>query len=144
MTVLAIAADHGGFGLKEEVKRALMAEGHEVVDLGTDSVQAVDYPIFGRALAEYIAGGKAEKGIAICGSGIGMSIAANRVKGIRCALVHSEEYARLAAAHNGANMISLGGRFTKAEDAVLYINIWLNTPFGEGRHRRRIEELDEV
>jgi ribose 5-phosphate isomerase B len=144
MTTLAIAADHGGFELKEQVKAALEGEGYEFIDLGVHSEESVDYPPYGRACAECVAEGKADGGIVICGSGIGMSIVANRVKGIRCALVHSEEYAALAAEHNGANMISLGGRFTKAEDAVRYIKVWLGTPFGEGRHRQRIDEIDGI
>jgi len=141
---IAVAADHGGFTLKEEIKEALAAQGHEVLDLGTDSEASVDYPVFGRKCAEAVAGGEAERGVVCCGSGIGMSMAANKVKGIRCALVTGEEYARLAAEHNHANMIALGGRFTAPEDALRYIDVWLGTEWAGGRHDRRVAELDEM
>ena len=143
MAVIAIASDHGGFELKQAVAKVLSDEGYEIVDIGPNDNEPVDYPIYGKACARAILEGKAQKGIVICGTGIGISIAANRYKGIRCALVHSEEYAKLAAEHNDANMIALGGRFTETEDAVRYIKAWLNTPFGEGRHSRRVAELDE-
>ncbi|MCL2493198.1 MAG: RpiB/LacA/LacB family sugar-phosphate isomerase [Clostridiales bacterium] len=141
---IAIAADHGGFELKEQIKAAFSEPGIELVDLGTDSTESVDYPLFGRKCAEYVASGQAERGIVICRSGIGVSIAANKVHGIRCALVAGDEYARLASEHNHANMIAFGGGFTSPEDALRYIKIWLETPWGSGRHDRRVAELDEM
>lgn len=142
---IVLASDHGGFQLKEEVKAVLTGrEGLEIVDLGTDSEDSVDYPVFGKFAGEYVASGQAERGIVFCGTGIGIGIAANKIHGIRCALAVNEEYARLAAEHNHANMISLGGRFTNAADAVRYIDAWLETPWGGGRHERRVHELDEM
>lgn len=141
---LALAGDHGGFALKEAVKRALAEQGYEVLDLGTDSDASVDYPIFAKKCADAVAAGRADKGVVFCGTGIGVSMAANKVKGIRCALITSDEYARLAAEHNDANMIALGGRFTTEADALRYIGIWLAAPFGGGRHARRVAELNEM
>ena len=144
MEKLAFACDHGGLELKDAVKEILLSEGYEIEDLGTYDGESVDYPVYGKKCAEYVAQGNADKGVVFCGSGIGISIAANKVKGIRCALITSEEYAKLAAEHNNANMIALGGRFTETEAAVSYIKVWLTTPFGEGRHARRVEMLDEM
>ena len=140
---IILAADHGGYPLKESVKAALLEKGYEIVDLGTNSEESVDYPDFGKAAGEYVASGQAERGILVCGSGIGISIAANKVHGIRCALVVSEEYAKLASEHNNANMIALGGRFVSEEEAIRYIDIWLNTPFEE-RHSVRVAKLDAM
>jgi len=141
---IALAADHGGFALKENIKAALIEKGHEILDLGTNGEESVDYPVFGKACAEAVAKGEAERGIVCCGTGIGISIAANKVKGIRCAIATSEEYARLAAEHNHANMLALGGRFTDTEEALRYIDIWLATPWGEARHTRRVAMLNEM
>jgi len=154
---IAIASDHGGFELKEQIKAAFAEPGRvfadpgtggaaniELVDLGTDSTESVDYPVFAKICADFVASGQAERGIAICGTGIGASIAANKVRGIRCALVTGDEYARLASSHNHANMIALGGRFTAPEDALRYIKIWLETPWDGGRHDRRVAELNEM
>jgi ribose 5-phosphate isomerase B len=105
----------------------------------------VDYPVFGRKCAEYVTCGGADRGVVICGSGIGMSIAANKTKGARCALVTSDELARLASSHNKANLLALGGRTTRFEDAARWIGIWLATPFdGASRHARRVALLDEM
>ena len=144
MEKLAFACDHGAIELKDAVMKEMIAEGYEIEDLGTYDKESVDYPIYGKKCAEYVASGKADKGVVFCGSGIGISIAANKVKGIRCALITGEEYAKLAAEHNNANMIALGGRFTETEEAIRYIKIWLSTPFGEGRHARRVEMLNEM
>ena len=139
---IVLASDHGGYQLKESVKAALAGQGHEVVDLGTDSEASVDYPVFGRLAGEYVASGRAERGIAFCGSGIGIAMAANKVHGIRCATALSDECARLASAHNHANMLALGGRIVSVEEALRYIAIWLETPWEEGRHDRRVEQLN--
>jgi len=143
---IAVASDHGGFQLKEAVKAGLAARGHEVLDLGTDSEASVDYAPFAVACAEAVVAGRDGilRGIVCCGTGIGVSIAANKVKGARCAVVTRDEYARLAAAHNHANLIALGGRFTAPEDALRYIEIWLETPWEGGRHDRRVAELDAM
>jgi len=141
---IVLASDHGGFELKEKVKAALNAEGYEVVDLGTDSEEPVDYPVYGKKAGEYVTSGQADRGIVFCGSGIGISIAANKVHGVRCALIASDEFAQLASTHNKANMIAFGGRLTGAEDALRQIRIWLETPFEGGRHDKRVAMLDAM
>jgi len=141
---IVLASDHGGYELKEAVKKALTAGGHEVIDLGTDSEESVDYPIFGKMAGEYVVSGRAERGVVFCGTGIGISMAANKVHGVRCAVAPSDEYARLASAHNHANMLALGGRVVNTEDALRYIGIWLETPWEGGRHDKRVAMLDEM
>jgi len=139
---IAIASDHAGYPLKALLAEDLRAAGHELLDLGAaDAETSVDYPDFGRACAEAVASGKAEFGIVVCGSGIGISIAANRVPGARCALVHDNLSARLAREHNDANIIALGARLTGAETARDAVQAFLATPFAGGRHGRRIEKL---
>jgi ribose 5-phosphate isomerase B len=115
----------------------------EVVDLGTYSAESVDYPEYGIKCAEAVAKGEAEKGIVVCGTGIGISIAANKVKGIRCALCTSVEMAKLSREHNNANMLALGGRTTKPEDALMMVDTWIKTEFLGDRHARRVAMLDE-
>ncbi|MDR0596623.1 MAG: ribose 5-phosphate isomerase B [Clostridiales Family XIII bacterium] len=142
---IAIASDHGGFELKGVLAAQLARSGHDVIDLGTDGPDSVDYPVYGKKCAECVAGGDADKGIVVCGTGIGISIAANKVRGIRCALVASDTMAELASDHNDANMIALGGRTTSAEEAVRWTELWLATPFSGGeRHERRVALLNEM
>ena len=141
---IVLASDHGGYQLKETVKAALEAGGHEITDLGTFNEDSVDYPVYGKKAGEYVASGEAERGIVFCGTGIGISIAANKVHGVRCALAVSDDYVRLASEHNHANMISLGGRFIEPDDALRYIKIWLETPWEGGRHDNRVALLDEM
>jgi len=139
---IVLAADHGGYQLKEAVKAALTERGYEITDLGTENEAAVDYPVFGKMAGEYVASGKAERGIVICGAGIGISMAANKVHGVRCAVAVDDERVRLASAHNHANMLALGGRFIGVEEALRYVDVWLNTPWEGGRHERRVSMLD--
>ena len=143
---LAIASDHGGFRLKEQIREYLGANHPEleVEDLGTYNEESVDYPVFGKLCGETVASGAADLGIVCCGTGIGISIAANKVKGIRCALVTSVEMAHLAKEHNNANILALGGRTTEPELAFAMIEEWLKTEFGGGRHKRRTDLLDEM
>jgi ribose 5-phosphate isomerase B len=141
---IAIASDHGGFALKQNVIMYLEAEGHEVSDLGCYSEESVDYPQFGRTCAQAVARHQADRGIVICGSGIGISIAANKVKGIRCALCTSVEMAKLSRQHNDANMLALGGRLTELPDALDIVRAWLTTEFEGGRHERRVGQLNEM
>lgn len=141
---IAIASDHGGFALKNTVKKHLEGRGLTVVDLGTDSDASVDYPVYGKACGEAVAGGAADLGIVCCGSGIGISIAANKVKGVRCALCTSVEMAKLCRQHNNANMIALGGRLTEDALALQIVDTWLDTEFEGGRHQRRTDMLDEM
>ena len=138
---VALAADHGGYELKEQLKKELISKGYQVLDLGTNSPESVDYPDFGQALAEAIASGKAQKGVGMCGSGIGISIALNRRKGVRAALVHSGLEARLSRQHNDANVLVLGGRFTGIEVAKDALHEFLTAKFEGGRHTRRVEKL---
>ena len=141
---IVLASDHGGYQLKEAVKAELEARGFELADLGTDSEASVDYPDFGRLAGEYVAEGKAERGLVFCGTGLGISMAANKVDGIRCAVAIDDERVRLASAHNHANMLALGGRFTSVGDALRYISIWLETPWEGDRHDRRVSLLDDM
>jgi len=139
---IAIASDHAGFPLKAVLADELAGMGHLVADLGaTDSVTSVDYPDFGRLCAREVAGGRVDMGVVVCGSGIGISIAANRVPGARCALVHDNLSARLARLHNDANMIAFGARTTGVETARDALRAFLETPFEGGRHQRRIDQL---
>jgi len=139
---IAIGSDHAGFKYKEKIKHFLTALGHEVTDFGTDSEEPVDYPLFIRPVAEAVARGEAERGVVLGGSGNGEAMAANRVKGVRCALCWNVETARLARQHNDANTISLGQRMVSEETALEIVRVWLDTPFEGGRHLRRIQLLD--
>ena len=141
---IAAASDHGGFALKEEVKKHLMERGIEVLDLGTYSEESVDYPVYGKACGEAVASGKADLGIVVCATGIGISIAANKVKGIRCGLCTSVEMARLTKQHNNANILALGGRTTETGLAMEIVDTWLDTEFEGGRHQRRVDLLDQM
>jgi len=139
---IAIGSDHAGFNHKTLLVDALKARGIEVKDFGTDSTEAVDYPLFIRPVAEAVARGEYDRGIVLGGSGNGEAIVANRVRGVRCALCWNVESARLARAHNDANMISLGERMVTADVALAILDAWLTTPFDGGRHARRIAEID--
>lgn len=141
---IALASDHGGFGLKEQIKEHLTGRGFDILDLGTNSEDSVDYPIFGQKCGEAVAGGKADLGVVVCGTGIGISIAANKVKGVRCGLCTSVEMAKLTKQHNNANILALGGRTTAPELAMEIVDAWLDTEFEGGRHQRRVNMLDEM
>ena len=138
---IALAADHAGFPLKQDIAEWLREQGHDVSDLGTNSTESVDYPLFGAKLAKAIAGGEAERGIAICGSGIGISIAVNREPKCRCARVDDPLSAELAREHNDANVLALGGRLIGSDMAKACVLAFLGTDFAGGRHQRRIDQL---
>lgn len=138
---IALASDHGGFELKEKLKKYLLDRNYDVVDLGTHSEESVDYPEYGRKCAEAVASEQVDRGVVVCGSGIGISIAANRIAKARCALCTSVEMARLSRQHNDANMIAMGGRLTSEELAYQMLDTWLNTEFEGGRHQRRVNAL---
>jgi ribose 5-phosphate isomerase B len=139
---IAIAADHGGYLLKEMIIGFLSNyEGVEVLDLGTNSTESVDYPLFGFACGEAVARGDADRGIVCCGTGIGISIAANKVKGIRCALCTSVEMARLSREHNNANVLVMPGRFIDEDMARKIMDEFFATEFEGGRHQRRIDKI---
>lgn len=140
---IALGSDHAGFKYKEAIKQYLLGLGHEVTDYGTNSEEVVDYPLFIRPVAEAVARGDAERGIVLGGSGNGEAIAANRVKGVRCALCWNADTARLGRQHNDANVISLGQRMISQDIALDIVRIWLETPFEGGRHLRRIQLLDQ-
>ena len=134
---IALAADHGGFRMKEALKAHLIERGIEILDLGTDSEASVPYPVYGKACGEAVASGQADRGILVCGTGIGISIAANKVKGIRAAVVTNEFMAEMCKAHNDANIISFGGRVITIEEAIRFTDIWLDTETEMGRHAER-------
>ncbi len=140
---IAIASDHGGFELKEQLIEYYAKKGINLQDLGTHSTESCDYPLIARKMTDAILNKQADLGILICGTGIGISIAANRVKGIRAALLYNAEVARLAKQHNNANIVVFGGRTQKFEDVVSYLDAFLKAEFEGGRHLRRIGELDE-
>ena len=144
MKKIAVASDHGGYLLKEKVKKDLMDRGFEIIDLGTDSEESVDYPVYGKACGEAVTSGKADLGVVVCGTGIGISIAANKVKGVRCGLCTSVEMAHLTKQHNNANILALGGRTTEPELALKILDEWLDTEFEGGRHQRRVDMLDRM
>jgi ribose 5-phosphate isomerase B len=140
--IVAMGADHGGVGLKNRLAAVLIEGGHQVLDFGTDGPASVDYPDFAQAVCKSIIAGKAELGILVCGSGIGMSIAANRFPEIRCGLVHDVTTARLTRAHNNANVLALGARIIGEEVALDILGAFLSTPYEGGRHDRRIAKLN--
>lgn len=136
--IVAVAADHGGYELKTALLPELKALGFEVLDLGTHNAESVDYPVFANAMAQALADGQARHGLLICGTGIGVSIAANRHRHIRCALAHDETTARLARQHNDANVLALGGRIIGPEIAKDCVKAFFTTSFEGGRHARRV------
>jgi len=138
---IAIVSDHAAFEMKAQLAGWLREAGHTVTDLGPDGVDSVDYPDYGYRLAEAIASGEARFGVALCGSGIGISIAANRHPACRCALVSEPFSARLAREHNDANVIAMGGRLIGLEMAKACLDAFLAEPFGGGRHQRRVDKL---
>ena len=140
---IAIGSDHAGFNYKTMIAEFLTAEGHYVEDFGTHSTESVDYPVYIRPVAEAVSRGEFDRGIVLGGSGNGEAIVANRVRGIRCAVCWNVESARLARAHNDANVISLGERLISREDVMWIVRAWLETAFEGGRHARRIAMIDQ-
>lgn len=141
---IAIGADHAGFEDKEKIKRQLDALGVEYEDVGTNSTESVDYPIYAKKVAEKVANGEVERGILVCGSGNGMQIAANKIHGIRAALAWNEETARLARQHNDANVLSVPARMISPEEVAKIIESYLNADFAGGRHARRVDEIRDL
>ncbi|NPA52310.1 MAG: ribose 5-phosphate isomerase B [Aquificae bacterium] len=141
---IAIGSDHAGYDYKENIKNHLISLGHEVIDKGTYSKESTDYPIYAKAVAEEVACKKADRGIVICGTGIGVSITANKVSGIRAALCTNEFMARLSRQHNDANVIAVGARVIGLEHAIAIIETFLNTSFEGGRHERRIHLIEDI
>jgi len=141
---VAIGADHAGYETKEKIKRVLDEMGIEYEDLGTYSTEPVDYPDFGAAVGKKVASGEADEGIVICGSGIGIAIAANKIKGIRAAQAWNEETARLARQHNNANVLAIGARVLPEEEIQKILKAWFEAKFEGGRHTKRIEKIKQL
>ncbi len=139
---IAFGADHAGFELKDLLARYAAGLGHEVLDLGTSSAASVDYPDFGFAVGEVVASGRADRGVVVCGTGIGISIAANRVRGVRAGVATDLFTARLMREHNDANVLGLGARVTAPPLAMALLEAFLTTPFAGGRHQKRVDKLD--
>jgi ribose 5-phosphate isomerase B len=144
MSSIIIGADHAGFPLKEKLKGFLAERGLDVVDAGTDNGDPVDYPDFGRRVAESISSGSVKRGILVCGSGVGMSITANRFPGVRGALCLDEDTARLSRMHNDSNVLILAGRKTDIETAKGIVKTWLETDFEGGRHQARLDKIKAI
>ena|SRR5919197_734717 len=141
---IGIGSDHAGFRLKESVKRWLIDHSYTVLDFGTASEEPCDYPDFAIALAEAVAAGEVERGILICGTGVGMSIVANKFPHLRAAVCHDPTTARFSRAHNDANVLTMGSRITGEMVALDIVNAWLHTPFEGGRHSRRLEKIERL
>ena len=141
---IALAADHAGYLLKDELVRWLREKGHEVSDLGTNSTDSVDYPEYGARLSRAIAAGEADRGIAVCGSGIGIAVAVNREPRCRCAHVSEPLSAKLARTHNDANVLALGARLIGSDMARACVATFLDTEFAGGRHQRRVDQLSQL
>jgi ribose 5-phosphate isomerase B len=141
-TKILIASDHAGFELKEKLERALVRLGYDVTDLGTDSAESTDYADYAHPLAREVSEGRADRGVLLCGTGLGMSYTANRYPHVRAAVAWSPEIARLAREHNDANVLVLPARFVSDSDAAAILTTWLDTPFEGGRHARRIEKIE--
>lgn len=142
--MIAVGSDHGGLALKEAVKSALAARGLEVDDYGTDNGDSVDYPDFAEKVAGAVSRGDVELGILVCGTGIGMSIVANKYPGVRAALVTDVFMAQMAKEHNNANILVLGGRVLNEDMAVKMVNVWLDTVYEAGRHQRRLDKISRL
>ena len=138
---IAMAADHGGFALKETLKSYLVGLGHEVVDFGTNSAEMVDYPDFVGPAARAVAAGECDRGIVLCGTGLGAMLTANKVRGIRAVVCHECFSARMSRLHNDANVLCLGGRVHGVGLAQELVDLWLQTPFEGGRHARRVDKI---
>ena len=141
---IAIGSDHAGFAVKEIIRKYLEGAGYAVGDLGTSSEESVDYPDYGKSVAERVISKQADLGIAVCGTGIGISIAANKVPGVRAALAHDVNTARLAREHNDANVLALGGRVVTGEAAIEMVQVFLNTAYLGGRHQRRLDKITAI
>jgi ribose 5-phosphate isomerase B len=144
MLVIALGADHAGWELKEALKAWLIESGHQTLDFGTHSPESVDYPDYALQVAEAVASGKAERGLLVCGTGIGMAMTANKVPGIRAALCSDPFTARMSREHNDANILTLGGRLMDRDLGLEILRMWLGTRFAGGRHARRVHKIAQI
>ncbi len=141
---IALASDHAGFALKEHVRDELARAGHDVVDLGTDSPESVDYPVVTAPAARMVAGGEAERGVLVCGSGVGVAIVANKLDGVRAVNAHDVDEATMARRHNDANVLTLAGSRVAPDDAERILETFLSTGFDGGRHARRVDQIRDL
>ena len=141
---IALGSDHAGYPLKERIKEFLLKKGHEVLDFGATSEESTHYPLFAREVSLAVQRGEADRGILVCGTGIGMAITANKFKGVRAALCLNEYMARMSRLHNDANVLCLGDRVLGEELALSIVEVWLSTPFEGGRHQKRIELIADI
>jgi len=141
---VAVASDHAGFHLKQAIAEHLRQAGYEIVDLGTDGTESVDYPDYGASLGRFVSSGQADKGVAVCGSGIGICMAAGKIAGVRAATVHDVTSARLSRLHNDANIACLGERFLGPQVALDAVDAFLSTEFEGGRHARRVGKINKL
>lgn len=139
---ISIASDHGGFDLKNKIKQYLISQGHEVRDFGTFTTESCDYPDFARLAAQAVARGECERGIVVCTTGIGVSIVANKVQGVRCALCVNDDMATMTRRHNNANVLALGQKYVDEQTAQKIVDAFINTPFDGGRHQRRVDKIE--
>jgi ribose 5-phosphate isomerase B len=144
LATVALGADHAGFELKETLKAWLVDQGAQVIDLGTHSTESVDYPDHAAAVAVAVAAGRVQRGVLVCGTGIGMAVTANKVPGVRAALCGDLYTARVSREHNDANVLCLGGRLIGKEMAIDILRAWIETPFAGGRHERRLDKIAQV
>ena len=142
--MIALGCDHGGYELKQEIKKYLDEKGIEYKDYGCDSLDSVDYPVYAKKVAHAILDGECEKGILICGTGLGISLAANKVKGIRACVCSEPFTAKMSRAHNDCNVLAFGARVVGGELAKMIVDTWINTEFEGGRHQRRVDLLMEI
>jgi len=141
---IAIGADHAGFELKEKFRQKLAKDGYEVVDFGTDSEQSADYPDYAQRVAREVGEGRADRGVLVCGTGVGMAMAANKIAGVRAAPLWSEDEARLAREHNDSNVATFGARLMEDARAAELMDVFLNTEFAGGRHARRVAKIAQL
>jgi ribose 5-phosphate isomerase B len=141
---IAVGSDHAGFELKEQVEAMLAEAGHEVTDVGTDSDESTDYPVHAEAAARLVADGQAEVAVLVCGSGVGVSMAANKVGGVRAVNAHNADEAEMSRRHNDANVLTLAGRALSADEAKPIVERFLETDFEGGRHQRRVDQIGEI
>lgn len=141
---IAIGTDHGGIVLKPAILDYFKSNSIEVIDVGTYDSESVDYPVYAKAVGELVVSGKADKGILLCGTGIGISIAANKIRGIRAAVVTNAFCAEKCAEHNNANVLCMGGRVITPDEAVKFVDIWIKTPFAGGRHQQRVDMISRL
>jgi ribose 5-phosphate isomerase B len=141
---IAIGSDHAGFELKEKLRQTLSAEGHEVTDFGTNSTESTDYPDYAASVGREVSCGRADRGILVCSTGVGMAIAANKVTGIRAALAVNEDEVRLTREHNDANVLTIGAKFQDEQQASALTDVFLRTEFAGGRHARRLAKIAEL